>query len=129
MEEQVKALVDKVLGADSVEASVEMYLEAPKPLRRAAYNLIREKNAEVGKKIRAAAEAKRGIAFRTLDGDLVMSREALTEQFKRINDKEAEMDVRKAALGEKKVALLEQAEKFYGEEFAAELTASVTNEA
>lgn len=121
MSEQIEKFVAEVLAAETVEAAVEIYLAAPKAVRRAAYNLIREKNALLGKKIRAAAEERRGIAFRTQDGDLVLGREAITEQVVRLVGKAKEMDARKAILGERVVELKKQAQKFYGDEFLAEL--------
>ncbi len=121
MSEHIEKLVADVLAAETVDKAVEIYLAAPKAVRREAYNQIRAKDAEKGKKIRAAAEERRGIAFRTLDGDLVMERGALTEQVVRLVRKAQEMDTRKAALNERVVELKKQAEKFYGEDFLAEL--------
>jgi len=121
MSEQIEKFVADVLAAETVEAGVEIYLAAPKPVRREAYNQIREKNAALGKKIRAAAEERRGIAFRTQDGDLVLGRDALKEQVLRLVGKIVEMDNRKALLGERVVELKKQAQKFYGDEFLAEL--------
>lgn len=121
MSEQIDKFVAEVLAAETVEAAVEIYLAAPKAVRREAYNQIREKDALLGKKIRAAAEERRGIAFRTQEGDLVLSREAVKEQTLRLVGKMKEMDTRKALLGERVVELKKQAQKFYGDEFLAEL--------
>jgi hypothetical protein len=121
MSEQIEKFVSEVLAAETVEKAVEIYLAAPKPLRRAGYNQIREKNATLGKKIRAAAEERRGIAFRTQEGDLVLGREAITEQVVRLVGKAKEMDARKVILNERVVELKKQAQKFYGDDFLAEL--------
>lgn len=121
MSEQIEKLVADVLAAETVDRAVEIYLAAPKAVRKEAYNQIRQKDAMVGKKIRAAAEERRGIAFRTQDGDLVLDREAIKAQAVRMTAKIKEMDARKAGLGERVVELKKQAQKFYGEDFLAEL--------
>lgn len=125
MTEEINSFVAAVLGAETPEKAVEIYLAAPKDVRKAGYNLIREKNGDIGKKLRAAVEERRGIAFRTLDGDLVLARDNVKEEVLRLVGKIGEMDKRKATLEERVVELKKQAQKFYGDEFLAELEAVI----
>lgn len=125
MTEEIKTFVAAVLGAPTPDAAVAMYLEAPKSVRRAAYNAIRSGNSVLGKKIRAAAEERRGIAFRTLDGDLVLDRDTVKAQALRLVGKMQEMDVRKTVLAKRVVELKKQAQKFYGDDFLVELEAVI----
>lgn len=125
MTEQINAFVAQILGAETPESAVAIYLEAPKAVRRVAYAQIREKDAGLGKKLRAASEERRGIAARTVDGDLILAREAVKEQVVRLVGKMGEMDKRKALLGDRVVELKAQAKKFYGDEFLAELEAVI----
>lgn len=127
MDEQTKMLADAVLAAPDADQATEMYLAAPKALRRGAYSTIREKNAALGKKIRAAAEKQRGIAFRTQEGVPVLSREEYQEQVVRLARKQAVMDERKVRLAEKMVEYKKQAQDFYGDDFLAELEAAIEN--
>lgn len=127
MSEQIEKLVADVMAAETVEQAVEIYMSAPKDMRKVAYNLIREKDAEKGRKIRAAAEENRGIAFRTLEGDLVFKREQFKEQVTRLATKAKEMDNRKSILEKRVVDLKNQAQKFYGDEFLAELEGVIEN--
>jgi len=121
MDEQIKILVDAVLAADSEDKAVETYLAAPKAVRRGAYTTIRSKNAGLGKKIRAAAEKRRGIAFRTQEGVPVFSKEEFIGQIARLDNKQKLMDERKATLEARKVELKKQAQEFYGDDFLAEI--------
>lgn len=121
MSEQIKPFVDSVLGAETEEAAIATYMDAPKAVRRSAYNQIREKDAKLGAKIREAAEARRGIAFRTIAGDVIMDKEAMKEQVLRLVQKEKQMQERKETLGDRVVELKSQAQKFYGDEFLTEL--------
>jgi hypothetical protein len=121
MTEQIEMFVAQVLAAETTEAAVETYLAAPKVIRRAGFNLIREKNPDLAKRIRAAAEANRGIAFRLQDGDIVFKREEMLAQILRVAGKAKEMDTRKAALLERVVELKNQAKDIYGDDFIAEV--------
>lgn len=127
MTEQIEMFVDEVLAAETPEVAVEKYLTAPKAVRRAGYNLIREKNPDFAKKIRAAAEANRGIAFRLQDGDIVFKREEMLAQILRIAGKAKEMDTRKATLIERVVELKNQAKDIYGDDFIAEVETALEN--
>lgn len=121
MDEQVKILIDAVFAADSEDKAVEVYLAAPKAVRRGAYSQIRAKNAGLGKKIRAAAEKRRGIALRTQEGVPVFTREEFVAQIVRLDRKEKSMDERKATLATRKVELKKQAQEVYGDDFLAEI--------
>jgi len=127
MTEQLQSIVAEILGASTQENAIALYLAQPKAVRREIYNLIREKDAALGKKVRAASEERRGIAFRTLDGDLVLARAETLEQILRLKEKMNSMDTRKQLLGERIAEIISQAEKFYGEDFAAELKATLAN--
>jgi len=125
MDEQVKTLVDAVLAEDEVAKAVEIYLTAPKAVRRGAYTQIRSQNAALGKKIRTEAEKRRGIAFRTAEGVPVFTREEHTEQVLRLINKQRLMDKRKASLAERVVELKKQGQEIYGDDYLAELEAAI----
>lgn len=125
MDEQIKTLVDAVLAENDVDKAVETYLAAPKAVRRGAYTQIRSQNAQLGKKIRAAAEKQRGIAFRTQEGVPVFTKEEHTEQVVRLVRKQRSMDERKATLAQRVVELKKQGQEFYGDDYLAELEAAI----
>lgn len=118
MEETVKNAVAEITSKASVEESVDVYMALPKAVRRDVYNQL---PGDLKKKVRAASEARRGIAFRTQDGDIVLSREEMKAQVLRLEEKRREMDTRKAILADRVVEIKKQAQKFYGDDFLAEV--------
>lgn len=118
--EEINTAVAEITSKASLEEQVSAFMAYPKAMRRAIYEQL---PIELKKKARAASEERRGIAFRTLDGDIVFTREAFLAEATRLKAKHDEMEERKAILGEKLVALSAKASKFYGEEFAKEVEA------
>ena len=116
----IKTAVDEINAKATIEEQVIAFMSYPKAMRREIYGQLTN---EVKKKARSASEERRGIAFRTQDGDIVFSREAFIVEATRLKAKHDEMEERKAILGEKLVALSAKASKFYGEEFAKEVEA------
>lgn len=122
MEETVKNAVAEITSKASVEESVDAYMALPKAVRRDVYNQL---PGDLKKKVRAASEARRGIAFRTQDGDIVLSRDEMKAQVLRLEEKRREMDTRKAILEDRVVEIKKQAQKFYGDDFLAEVEAAL----
>ena len=102
----------------STVATVEEYLALPRAERAEAYNTLPE---ELKREARRASEARRGIAFRTQDSEIIFSRDALKAQIVRLATKKKELAVREIALQEKVIALKRQAQNMYGEDFLAEV--------
>ena len=122
MNEQITSALADINAKATVEEAVATFMALPKSVRRAVYEQL---PVEIKKKARVASEERRGIAFRTQDGDIVFSREAFIVEASRLKAKHDEMDERKAILGEKMVALSAKASKLYGEEFAKEVGAII----
>lgn len=122
MEDQINEAVAYITAAGSTDEAATRYMEFPKAMRRVIYDRL---PADIKQKARVKSEEARGIAFRTLGGDLVFSREAFLSEAARLKAKRDEMDERKARLTEKLGELSAKAAKFYGEEFAAEVQAII----
>lgn len=80
---------------------------------------------ELKKEVRKESERRRGIAFRTQDGDIIFSRDALKGQILRINEKKNSLAQREIDLQARLVELKKQAQDVYGNEFLAEVEASL----
>jgi len=102
----------------TVDEQVAEFMALPRAERRALYPKL---PVEVKKKARAASEKQRGIAFRTQDGDIVFTRNALKEQILRLDAKRKSMDERKVLLAERVVDLKNQAKEVYGDDFITEV--------
>jgi len=123
MEEQVKTAVEAITGAESTEASIEVYLAMPKALRREVFAKLPA--GDMKKKVRAAVEKRRGIAARTTAGDLVLTRDVAIEQILRLVRKQQLMDERKATLEQRVVELKNNAQELYGSDFIAEVEIAI----
>ena len=93
-------------------------MELPRAERREAYPKL---SPELKKKARVASEKRRGIAFRTQDGDIVFSRDSLKAQILRLDAKKRDMPRREKALADRVVELKNQASDVYGDDFIAEV--------
>lgn len=122
MEDTIKAAVSDISARPSVDEAVAAYMSYPRAVRTKAYTQLPD---AIKKKARTASEERRGISFRTLDGDIVFSRDEYKNQAARLMEKVQEMDARKAALMERVVELKKQAAKFHGDDFLAELEAAI----
>jgi len=122
MEDTIKAAVSDITARPSVEEAVAAYMSYPRAVRTKAYPQLPD---AVKKKARTASEERRGISFRTLDGDMVFSRDEYKHQVLRLTEKVSEMDARKAALMGRVVELKSKAAKFHGEDFLGELEAAL----
>lgn len=118
MEDTITNEVTALNALPSIEEKVAYYMGLPKAVRRVLYSRL---PADVKRKARGASEERRGIAFRTQDGDIVFTREEFKHQIERLEAKAQELEGRKATLAARVVEMKKQAVKFYGEEFAAGL--------
>lgn len=124
MEETVNNAVAEIQKLEQPEA-IEAYLALPKAVRRVVYSKL--KAGTLKKAIRSAAEKRRGIANRTIDGQIVLKRENAKEQILRLTAKQDLMEERKAKLGERVVELKENALELYGEDFITEVEAAINS--
>lgn len=122
MNEEITSALADINAKATAEEAVATFMAYPKPVRRAVYDQL---PVEIKKKARNASEERRGIAFRTADGEIVLTQPAFLAEATRLKAKFVEMDERKAVLSEKLVALSAKASKFYGEEFAKEIGANI----
>jgi len=98
--------------------TVEEYMELPRAERREAFQKL---SPELKKKARVASEKRRGIAFRTQDGDIIFTKDALKAQILRLDAKRLDMPRRAKVLAERVVELKNQATDVYGDDFIAEV--------
>lgn len=102
--------------------TTEEYFALSRSERGQAYATL---SNEMKKIVRRESERRRGIAFRTQDGDIVFSRDALKAQILRINEKKNSLAAREVALGARLVELKNQAKEVYGDDFIAEVETSL----
>lgn len=96
----------------------EQYFALSRKERGEAYTSL---SADLKKVVRRESEARRGIAFRTQDGDIIFSRDALKEQILRLSAKKNALAGRETALAAALVDLKKQAQSVYGDDFLAEV--------
>lgn len=96
----------------------EQYFALSRKERGEAYASL---SSELKKVVRRESEARRGIAFRTQDGDIIFSRDALKGQILRINEKKNSLAARETELGARLAELKKQAQSVYGDDFLAEV--------
>ena len=88
---------------------VEAFVALPRKERREKFFGL---DPEVRKRARVLIEKRRGIAFRTSDGDMVLTEEAYDAEIARLNEKKGEMASRVAAL-DNKIAEVENKKALY----------------
>ena len=100
-----------------IRAQVDAFVALPRAERRVKFSTLPR---EVQMKARKIIEARRGIAYRTQGGDMVLTKEEYIGQILRRNNKMKDMDARKASLAESIVELKKQLQENYGDEALAE---------
>jgi|WetSurMetagenome_2_1015567.scaffolds.fasta_scaffold1539428_2 hypothetical protein len=98
--------------------TTEEYFALSRSERGQAYSTL---SNEMKKIVRKESERRRGIAFRTQDGDIIFSRATLKEQILRINEKKNSLAQREVELKGRIVELKKQAQEVYGDEFVVEI--------
>lgn len=100
-----------------IRAQVDAFVALPRAERRVKFATLPR---EVQMKARKIIEARRGIAYRTQGGDMVLTKEEYIRQILRRDEKMKEMETRKGVLAESIVELKKQLQENYGDEALAE---------
>lgn len=124
MEEIVNNAVAEIESKEQAEA-VETYLALPKAVRREVYSKVKAGSLKIA--LRSAVEKRRGIADRSISGNIIFTREQAKEQILRLTAKQDLMDERKAKLGERVVELKENARELYGDDFIVEVEVAINS--
>ena len=88
-----------------IQAAVDAHIALPRAERRELYFALKP---EVRKRVRTTLEKRRGIAYRTSDGDMVLSPTAYDEKIAQLEARLAELPALEASL-KNKVAELKNA--------------------
>lgn len=100
------------MSDSEVRAQVDAFVALPRAERRKVYPTLPR---DVQMKARRIIEARRGIAYRTQGGDMVLTKEEYKRQIDVLNKKIEESDARKEALIAKKVEFEARLQENYGE--------------
>jgi hypothetical protein len=94
-----------------IREQVDAFVALPRAERRVKFSTLPR---EVQMKARRIIEARRGIAYRTQGGDMVLTKEEYVRQIARRTEKMAELENRKVLLAESIVELEKQLQENYG---------------
>lgn len=86
------------MSETEIMEAVNEFVALPRAERK---DLFFKLDPEVRKRARAIIEKRRGIAYRTSDGDMVLTEEAYDREIERLEEKRAGLEGKKEALDNK----------------------------